>query len=496
MTDTVLHLVLAPTSAEASVAVLALRLGWAPAPHLPDPALTPGDERVLGAWVQADGGNLTLHDDGVHRVLVVAGADAARRLEDLARALPCLDAEALARDFAATDPDIVARAARAAAWLGDPVLAAPLSLLRHHPDELVRDEAAAALQALVPALVASGRDTLGEELTRRGSANPLWSPTLPVHDRRQILRWLLRDQRELPRAGVAATLRAALADEDWEVRVGAILGAVLLGLAELGGLIERAELPRVSRGGPLPDDRGLLRAMHQAALRELIGRSDPPGNDTRAADRRHLRDCIAGRPTPRRDHCWLLVRSLTEPADDGGQPPLPPGARNGDGMPVLDGIPLAWLAPGEAWLGDERLEPANPLHRVDGDPAWLAARPLTCADAGTAGGDAPWRCTFEQALAWCAERTRPDLVWSVPDDATWERGARGGDGRRFPWGAGLDAGWPALPSPSGASGWGQGPEWTLRQGLLALRGGERPTPCAAWQPSDGGTALLRPLLRC
>lgn len=490
-------LVIADGCDAATVGDAAARLGWSAAPHLPDPAATPGDERVLGAWSRPDGGRLTLHDDGVHRVLVVEGAAATTRRDELARTLPLLDAAAVGRDLAATDPARVARAARAAAWLGDPALAPALSLLRHHPDEIVREEAAAALRATVPALVAHGTSLLQARADAAGGAHPAWPSALPAQDRRQILRWTLRDHRDLPRDGLLATLRAALADPDWECRIGAAIGAARLGLDALGGLVERLELPRVTRGGPLPDDRALLRALHRGCLLELVRRPDPPdAGDPRAADMRHLRACIAGRPTPRRDHCWLLVRSLTEPADDGGEAPLPPGASSDDrGVVHLDGIALAWIPPLEHWLGDEQVAPANPIRPAPGIGGWIAARPLSCAAAGVVGGDAPWQCRLDEARAWCAARSRPGLTWSVPDDACWEQAARGVDGRRFPWGAGLEPGWSGLASPAGATGWGLGAEWTIRAGQAALRGGfATAVPCAQWRPADAMTALLRPSL--
>ena len=90
-----------------------------------------------------------------------------------------------------------------------------------------------------------------------------------------------------------SVLRAALQDPDWEVRAGALIGAVRYPLKGLGGLVETCPLPRVSRNGPDSADRAMLRALQQVGCALLTGRRPPPLGAVASPKARALAFCAA-----------------------------------------------------------------------------------------------------------------------------------------------------------------------------------------------------------
>ncbi len=166
-----------------------------------------------------------------------------------------------------------------------------------------------------------------------------------------------------------------------------------------------------------------------------------------------------------------------------------------------DGTELVYVPVGEYGLGAEDLEdlvvgeigkeqaaewagPSKPAHRVRLSGFWIARHPVTNAQyraflAAEEGGREPeyWQdgrfnddrqpvvgVSWDEARAYCR--------WAgleLPSEAQWEAAARGGDGRRYPWGdeppdetrACFGQGWKdGRPDPVGEHPGGAGPYGT------------------------------------
>jgi hypothetical protein len=230
--------------------------------------------------------------------------------------------------------------------------------------------------------------------------------------------------------------------------------------------VERWRPPTISRDGLPADDRAGMRALARAALAEVVNAAEPPPRDTpdfaeRLAAWRQLRAVIADAPHAARDGAWRLARSLVVPQ---------PHAVVADGWAEVPAV--------AHWLGaDDALAAHTP-------PAFAIAVQVVARDG------APWRCTADEALAWCAAHgCRP------PTPAAWKCARRGVDARRHAWDAGIDA-----HGALTAGAWGVGThaldvEWARDEdGRWWCCGGTGVVPC--WQRAPAGTgarALLRRL---
>lgn len=77
----------------------------------------------------------------------------------------------------------------------------------------------------------------------------------------------------------------------------------------------------------------------------------------------------------------------------------------------------------------------TPLWTREAGGRWRFTTPL---DGTTAAWEEDWPVlgvTWRDALAYAAwETSRAGRLLTIPDEAAWEKGARGADGRRYPWG--------------------------------------------------------------
>lgn len=455
-------LILAEGVTDGVVIDLLRALGWTPLATLPPVARQLGQERVLAAWDGPDGAQAELVDDALVRVLHVR--DATEATIAVLGTLPIRSADDVLDQLGSLDPRRVAVAAHAAAIIGDPGLVLGLAPLRHHPDAAVRAESVEALQRMLPDLAADGLALLDDHARQGGGRG--WAAAIPPRARRQAVRRLIH---QLQGDDPTAALRAAFADPDWEVQAGAVIACVRGRVRELGGLVKRWQPPATSRHGVCAEDRSLLRALGRVATAELAGISPPDGggrDPARLAEWRHLADSIAGRPTMRRDRIWMALRSLSEPIMIPSDLPAP--------RPGWCYVPAV-----EHWLGGDH---QAPVRAVPGPAAWIATVPLR-------SGGTWWLGTWAEAVARASAGGH-----TIPDATAWECAARGCDGRRYPWGAGLDADHALAASPWGCSGYGLGWEWVRGADGPELRGGDEPE--AGWMrrsPIADQRARLRPM---
>lgn len=206
-----------------------------------------------------------------------------------------------------------------------------------------------------------------------------------------------------------------------------------------------------------------------------------------------------------------LVLAMSGCAGDAGRSVPPPLQRGPDDV-AMDSVPA-----GELEMGSQASsrQPDAPTHRVFVDAFDIDRVEVTvdrfsrCVRAGACEarefstttetpwcnygapgrGDHPMNCVSWQGLAqYCAFAGK-----RLPTEAEWERAARGGDGRRYPWGAsaptcklavideggiGCGAAQPPYSRPVGSLPAGAGP-----YGTLDLLGNVREW-CADWYAPD------------
>lgn len=304
-----LRLVVAPATRFADIAAALAGLGLEPGP---DDSVTPPaipGEREFAYWTAPEGDSLVHYsfNPAVRlRVLVFSGDDAWRWRATAASRLPLLDFDELKGLLASEEPREILLGMFAAAELKAVTLAADVESLRLHRDRLVSQAAARTAEALALAVVEVGAERLAAEQRRRPDRSALFPRIGDAERRRATLIWLWKDGHPL-NEDVARVLRSGLEDEDWKVRVTAMLVAVRLRAASLWPHVRRVELPTTSRSGLDSRQRSLLVAARKAALAELAGEPLPDGSDAKARLMRRLRDVVAGRKGDRPDDSldWL-----------------------------------------------------------------------------------------------------------------------------------------------------------------------------------------------
>ena len=312
------RIVVAPSTGFADIASALDGLGLEPGP---DDAVTPlaiPGEREFACWTAPEGDSLVHYSFNPVvrlRVLVFSGAEAWRWRAAAASRLPLLELDELKALLASDEPREILLGLFAVAELKAVALAADVEPLRIHRDRLVSRAAARTVEALALAVVETGAERLASEQRRRPDRSALFPRLGDAERRRATLIWLWKDGHPL-NEDVAGVLRSGLEDEDWKVRVTAILVAVRLRAASLWPQVRRVELPTTSRSGLDSRQRSLLVAVRKAALAELAGEPLPDGPEEKAELMRRLRDLVAGREIDRPDDSleWLETW-LDLPAD-------------------------------------------------------------------------------------------------------------------------------------------------------------------------------------
>jgi hypothetical protein len=366
--------------------------------------------------------------------------------QNLFRSLPRLRIDEVRDHLHAVDPIERRLGLRQAGLLVDDTLAERVVELTQDPDPSVAEDAKALCHQVY-----------GGRLSTPQDAYRAFDATLDAHDRRQVLRWLMQDQRE-SNAAIEAVLQAALIDPDWEVRATAMIGVARFRSVQLTEQVATSPLPRVSRLGPVKLDRQMLFAIKQAVLWSFAGETlpDTPPEGTKPWRWWHIRRLVLGLPPTALDHAFVLVHSLTTPLPAAPQPTtLPAGVEEtSTGYRLLaSDIELAWVPPLPHWLGDEGLAD-NPLRRetpegffITRDRVRQGEVPLLTDNAGV-----------HRHLETLSRQSGAQLF--LPTPTQWETAARGPDGRRFPWGIGYESTWFWRASPWGVLNlFGEQPCW-------------------------------------
>lgn len=328
-----------------------------------------------------------------------------------------------------------------------------------------------------------------------------------LEERRQALRWLMREPASNPRFD--EMLRIALRDSDLEVRMTAVLVAARLRAREVLPAIQSSDMPALLQEVDEPRERRYLEQLCHGVIRYLQERRNPgdsvPGRDPL----KPLWRLLAG-DLEVTDAASLLLHALTTPLEPATRPTrLPAGVVEEEGRFLLQrsGLPLRWVAPVEHWLG------SSPARRVRSPGFFVAQVPMDRPLAKWVGNPLPtrvvldheqvWLGSFKEAERICEELSRIENAHiRLPTADEWEMAARGTDGRRYPWGNLPQEDWEQCASPWGVEYLvGDVPEWTFEpeSGNQLLRGGVEARTWVrhpVYEGEEEFAAALRPLIPC
>ena len=346
-----------------------------------------------------------------------------------------------------------------------------------------------------------------------------------------------RDVREYhePNPAILETLRSALADADWEVRASAIIISARVRAKPLRGAVRETVLPSANQHGLSDRDARVLVASRIIAA-ESLASADPDDMDRAQVILRQLSDAprhlvrsVLGLSVDQRDGAWLILHALSAPNElaDPLPEPLPSGLTMQDQHAWLAGIiELCWVSPQPHILGGDHLQcehPGTPAcireHTPEGG-FFIARRPLSATAALQLGlgpfprkspsdpalaarlaetPDPPLALTYDEALSLCENiSARLGVAVTLPTADELECAARGTDGRRFPWGNGLEKVDGRVRSPHGVERFATPiAQWTTNYDdhrVPLVLGGPLSPHCAGRSPSLALNAV-RPVVR-
>jgi hypothetical protein len=338
--------------------------------------------------------------------------------------------------------------------------------------------------------------------------------------RKQVLRWFMHDSTGSSQS-IDQVLHSALQDSDAEVRVTAVLAATRLKATNLVRALRHADMPTSTSLGADERDRFFYEKLRQTAVRYLAS-SAPDGSEKAEEKRLQFERAVSGALAVR-DDPTLLLYALTTPLQLGEPPSHLPDCmehRNGAYYLRRSGLGMRWIAPVAHWVGEDSAkspQPSNPIRQITPNAGFfIAESPVSSALAlwtSEARQSPPptvqpepdsFLCGYEEALHLCELLGQLDgIQLELPTAEHWEMGARGPDGRRYPWGNSLIESGPLQPSPWLVKNMvGRALEWTSDldpRGLQIVCGGGKTLACArrqALRADDGGSlCAVRPVLR-
>ncbi|MDJ0654903.1 MAG: hypothetical protein QNJ40_12150 [Xanthomonadales bacterium] len=267
---------------------------------LATPPLIPG-EPELADWV-GDGATIhyTFNPVVRFRLLSVAGDAQLAVSADIRANLPCLKSDDIETLVGSDGQRQVLLGLYAAAETNCLSVLPKVQELRTHTSQRVSAAAARTAEKLGLAFVEAGAEQIAARQRRHPGRSALFEQLSSAEERREVLLWLLHDQAD-PAGDAVKVLRSGLADENWRVRVTAMLVAARMGCSDAWLDVRRMELPGSSERELDRHWRDLLRGLRAAVLDELSGAPVKPSSSDAAKKRNHLRRIVSADSTDPHD---------------------------------------------------------------------------------------------------------------------------------------------------------------------------------------------------
>lgn len=287
-----------------------------------------------------------------------------------------------------------------------------------------------------------------------------------AENRREIIRWVINDHLSV-NENTIALLRMGLADPDWEVRMSSILACVRLSFSQLVPEIRKVEIPSVSRSGLNTEEQSIMLSIKKAALFLLCGGEAQTFPDkmpeTPEEAKQYLISCVAGQKMTRYHDLFLLIVALVSPLYPAPKPDLPEAIDEKQGNYFLkySNIQLCWVPGFTHFLGSSNIS-HHPIQFAKVEKGFFISKHPIDIDSKTEENQPVFKCTFQEAFQFCNELSKEEgIKISIPNSLVWEMGARGHNGRLYPWGLSYSKDMLELESPWGLRRTvGFGGEWT------------------------------------